>query len=346
MVPTNHRRRVGWLFVLSVLAWLGTAAWAPSASATTTLFNNNCSGCHGSTSGVAPYPSNTCAGCHAHGVHPNSDKNSINVSATPNSTSYNPGDPMTVSVTGGYRGGWVRVQMWGQNCGDANVSCNQGNALVSESLYTSGSTVTFPGPVVLNATAPATPGVYTWSAGWYGNEYDAVNASFAGIWIPDTTNGGHGNQMVTFSFMVEGAANTPPVANNDTTSTPANTAVDIDVLANDNDANGDTLVRGQHTPSDQWNGQLRYGRDNAHAAMHILAEHGLLRQRQLHVSRHRSHRSLPICDGVDPGWRQQPTGGDGAHAGSAGHPGAPSGTTSVPATDPAIAALAGLRLGD
>ena len=207
MISTRYSGRAGRLVVLSVIAWLAAATWAPSASATSTLFTNNCSGCHGPTSGVAPYPSNTCAGCHAHGTHPNSNKNSINVSATPNSTTYNPGDPMTVSVTGSYRPGWVRTQMWSLNCSVANT-CNQGNALVSESLYTSGNTVTFPGPVILSTTAPTTPGNYTWYAGWYGNEFDANGASFAGIWIPDSTNGGHGNQLVAFSFTVN--AVTPP----------------------------------------------------------------------------------------------------------------------------------------
>jgi hypothetical protein len=201
-----NRRQIGRLAVLSVLAWLATAAWVPSASARTDYFNNNCSGCHGSTSDVAPYPDNTCAGCHAHGIHSGSSKSDINVTATPNSTSYNPGDPMTVSVTGGYRDGWVRVQMWDLDCSAA--TCNQGNALVSESRYTSGNTVTFPGPVVLNATAPNTPGSYTWSAGWYGNEFDETGASFAGIWIPDVSNGGHGNQLVTFTFTVNPV--TPP----------------------------------------------------------------------------------------------------------------------------------------
>jgi hypothetical protein len=168
-MPTkNHRRRVVRLALLSVLTWLATATWAPSASATTTLYNNNCSGCHGPTSGVAPYSSNTCAGCHAHGVHSSSAKNNINVTATPDSTSYDPGDPINVSITGGYRAGWVRAQLWDLNC-SAGGTCNQANALVSESLYTSGTTVTFPGPVTLNATAPSTPGTYTWYAGWYGN---------------------------------------------------------------------------------------------------------------------------------------------------------------------------------
>ena len=103
MLNKQSRHRVGAITVFSVLAWLAAATWAPGAGATSDLFSNNCSGCPGSGSGVAPYPDNTCAGCHAHGVHPNSSKNTLNVSATPDSTTYDPGDPMTVSVGGGYR---------------------------------------------------------------------------------------------------------------------------------------------------------------------------------------------------------------------------------------------------
>ena len=239
MQTIQSRPKVGLFAVLTVFAWLATATWAPSANATSTLYDNNCSGCHGSTSGVAPYPVSTCAGCHAHGVHSSSAKNDINVTATPDSATYNAGDPITVSVTGSYRSGWVRAQMWDLDCSAAGT-CNQGNALVSESLYTSGNTVNFPGPVILNATAPATPGVYTWSAGWYGNEFDTNNGAF-GLWIPDSTNSGHGNELVTFSFEVVGTTNTPPEAVNDTESTPANTPVDLDLVANDNDADGDTL---------------------------------------------------------------------------------------------------------
>ena len=45
-------------------------------------------------------PGNTCAGCHAHGVHPDSDKDTMNVSATPDSTTYAPGDYNYVQVPG------------------------------------------------------------------------------------------------------------------------------------------------------------------------------------------------------------------------------------------------------
>ncbi len=192
--------------MLAISTWLGFAVWAPGAGATPTLFDNNCSSCHGPTSTVAPYPDNTCAGCHAHGTHPDSGKNTMNVSATPDSTSYSPGATISVDITGGYRAGWVRVQMWDQNCSVAGT-CTQANVLASESLYTSGNTVTFAGPVPLTATAPTTPGDYTWYAGWYGNGFDAGGAA-TGLFVADATNSGHGNELVAFSFTVAAGGET------------------------------------------------------------------------------------------------------------------------------------------
>ena len=125
---------------ICITALVAFVAWAPNANAFEGFFTSQCAGCHGSTSVAAPYPSNTCAGCHAHGVHPSDAKNTMNVSATPDFTTYAPGDSIIVQVTGGYRAGWVRAQMWDLDCNTAST-CNQGNALVSESFYTSGSTV-------------------------------------------------------------------------------------------------------------------------------------------------------------------------------------------------------------
>jgi hypothetical protein len=130
----------------------------------------------------------------------------LNVSATPDSITYSPGDTIIVEVGGGYRSGWARAQMWDRNCSVAST-CTQGNALVSESLYTSGSTANFPGPVALITNAPITPGDYTWYAGWYGNEFDENSAAF-GLWIPDPNNPGHGSELVAFSFTVASAPET------------------------------------------------------------------------------------------------------------------------------------------
>jgi hypothetical protein len=189
---------------------------------------------------VAPYNTTTCAGCHAHGVHSSDAKNDINVTATPDSATYNPGDTINVLVSGGYRSGWVRVQMWDLDC-SVSGTCNQANVLVSESLYTSGTTANFPGPVTLTATAPTTPGTYIWYAGWYGHEHEVgvANPAF-GLWILDATNEFHGNELVAVEFTVVGT-NTPPVAVNDTASMDANAQVELDLVANDNDADGDTL---------------------------------------------------------------------------------------------------------
>jgi len=183
-----------------IIALVVFATWAPNASATNSLYDNNCADCHGTV--------RTCAGCHAHGVHPSSStkRTALNVSATPDSAIYLPGDTISVDVTGGYRAGWVRVQMWDRNCSTAGT-CTQVNALVSESFLTSGTEVNFPGPVTLTATAPNTPGDYTWYAGWYGNGYDVSNPAI-GLWIPDDNNSGHGNELVAFSFTVATAPET------------------------------------------------------------------------------------------------------------------------------------------
>ena len=184
---------------ICITALLAFAAWAPNANARSSFYNNECAGCHG-----GDYTTSTCAGCHAHGTHGDSGKGGININATPDSTTYNPGDTIVVQVEGGYRPGWVRVQMWDLDCNIANT-CNQSNVLAEESLYTSGSQVDFPGPVALTATVPDTPGDYTWYAGWYGNESDTSTGSNASnLWIADSTNSGHGNELVAFTFTVTG----------------------------------------------------------------------------------------------------------------------------------------------
>jgi hypothetical protein len=184
---------------ICITALLAFAAWAPNANARSSFYNNECAGCHD-----GDYTTSTCAGCHAHGTHGDSGKGGININATPDSTTYNPGDTIVVQVEGGYRPGWVRVQMWDLDCNIANT-CNQSNVLAEESLYTSGSQVDFPGPVALTATVPDTPGDYTWYAGWYGNESDTSTGSNASnLWIADSTNSGHGNELVAFTFTVTG----------------------------------------------------------------------------------------------------------------------------------------------
>ena len=211
-----------------------------------------CSACHGATT--------SCAGCHAHGAHPDSAKNSINVSATTDKAIYAPGETVTVSITGGYRPGWVRTKLWDQDC--SVVGCLSDGAVVVNSNNCpscpvgvggdDGATNEFPGPVTMSFPAPAMPGIVTWSASWYGNDFDLSqiggSTTFGPLWLPDPNNDPHGDEIVTFSFEVQGGGNIPPVAVDDLpggvpiASTPVNTAVDVDVLANDTDDDGDTLT--------------------------------------------------------------------------------------------------------
>ena len=241
------------LLALCVAVFLAVA-WVPNANARSSFYSSPpdgstaCAACHGATT--------TCAGCHAHGVHPDSAKNSINVSATTDKASYAPGETVTVSITGGYRGGWVRSKLWDQDCSVTACMSNGAVAVASNTCPScpvgvggvDGVTSAFPGPVVLTFPAPTTPGSVTWSASWYGNNFDLGRIGgttiFGPLWLPDSGNTDHGDEIVTFSFEVAGPGNTPPVANDDVSDpTPVNTPVDIDVLANDTDVDvGDILT--------------------------------------------------------------------------------------------------------
>ena len=237
-------------FVLSLIVMPLMAlafAYAPDASAFSGLYSDNCSVCHGAT--------NTCAGCHAHGAHPDNGKDSMNVSATTDQATYSAGETVTVSVTGSYRGGWVRAKLWDKDCSSVACLSNGAVAVASNTCAScpagvggvDGETHVFPGPVVLTFAAPDIPGTYTWSASWYGNVFDldqvGGTTTFGALWLADTGNAEHGDEIVTFSFEVVGATNVPPVAVDDSASTAVNTAVDIDVLFNDTDADaGDILT--------------------------------------------------------------------------------------------------------
>jgi len=155
-------------------------SWVPDAGARSSYYDSNCSRCHGTTS--------TCAGCHAHGVHTDSNKDDINLTAGTDKASYSAGEQVNVTVDGGYRSGWVRVVLLDQN--NVEVARSSGTGF----------------PVTLSAPAPD-GGTYTWSAAWYGNQYDAGNAAFGNGWVPDNKNQNHGWQIVeTNSFTVAAAA--------------------------------------------------------------------------------------------------------------------------------------------
>src|SRR3990172_2566373 len=91
------------LLTLVFLTCLTTNTGAQSS-----YYTAQCAGCHGATP-------TTCNGCHAHGTHPTSAKSSINVAGTTDKTSYAPGETVTVTITGGYRTGWIRAILYDQN---------------------------------------------------------------------------------------------------------------------------------------------------------------------------------------------------------------------------------------
>jgi hypothetical protein len=181
------------LFVC-MIALVAMVTWAPNVNATNGLYDNNCAGCHGTT--------RTCAGCHAHGVHSDNQKDDIKVIAMTDFLTYAPGETVTVSISGGYRPGWVRTILYDENGAEVNRS---------EGPTGFGGGLPFPGPIELTAPAPTTPGTYTWTASWYGNEFDSGGAAF-GDFVPDPLNSGHGEERVNTNSFEVVAANQPPVA--------------------------------------------------------------------------------------------------------------------------------------
>jgi len=167
------------IIFFALLAFMPEAAREAGAQSSY-YTSQSCSACHGTTS--------TCNGCHAHGVHTQVGGTDINILATPNKTVYQPGETMQVAFSGGNKFGWFR----------ATIFDSSGKEVVR-------ATTSF--PAALTATAPTTPGSYTWKAGWYGNAYDKAGAAFAD-WTPDPNNTSpqHGWEKVPFSFQVAAPA--------------------------------------------------------------------------------------------------------------------------------------------
>ncbi|MBP2675546.1 MAG: fibronectin type protein [Deltaproteobacteria bacterium] len=182
------------------------------AGAFEALFVPNCSNasCH-------PATPTTCAGCHAHGTHSGSAKNDQNLTAQTDQASYSAGATVTVTLDGGYRGGWVRAYLYDNTGTLVDTSTGAGGLGGGAAL-----------PVALTGIAPAAPGTYTFTAAWYGNAYDAGGATFGANWTPDPANANHGQEKIsTNSFTVTGAAdNTSPTVSS---TTPANNATGVAV---------------------------------------------------------------------------------------------------------------------
>jgi hypothetical protein len=214
--PTRNRCPKTGIVLFLFLIVAALAAWAPNASAESGFFSSaGCTGCH---VGVAT----TCNGCHAHGAHSSSSKNNINITAATNKTTYAPGETVSVTITGGYRSGWIRAILYNQN--GVEVSRSTGTA-------TGGMGGGAGYPITLTGPAPATPGTYTFTAAWYGNKYDLTEVgkgptTFGANWTPDPNNANHGQEKVsTNSFSVSGPTDTtsPTVSS----TAPANGATNV-----------------------------------------------------------------------------------------------------------------------
>lgn len=175
------------LVMLVAVSFALLLSWVPDAGARSTFYDNNCANCHGTT--------RTCDGCHAHGVHTDDSKSDINLVAKTDKASYSVGDQVNVTVDGGYRGGWVRVVLIDHN--NVEVARSSGTGF----------------PVTLSAPAPD-GGTYTWSAAWYGNQFDAGGATFGSGWTPDSgnpNNQNHGWEIVQIKSFTVSAATVPSI---------------------------------------------------------------------------------------------------------------------------------------
>ncbi len=212
-------KKRGSFFIVALACAFWLFGYASHASASSSYYTDptkgvagsSCADCHGSVS--------TCNGCHSHGTHPDSTKSSLNITATTNKTSYQPGEALSVTVTGGYRSGWIRVLLYDQNMIELARSTG---TVAAGAIAPSGA----PGfPVTLSGKAPMTPGTYTYNAAWYGNQYDKSGGFYGTRWTPDPNNPNHGQEIVsTNSFTV--VSPTPPPA-------PAISVTDSVAPAND-----------------------------------------------------------------------------------------------------------------
>lgn len=146
------RARLTLLIGLAVALAAGFAlsTWAPGAFSYPNLFTDRCASCHNNDNP-------TCNGCHHH-------RGTLN--ATTDRTSYNPGDPVTVTLAGGTRSGWIRALLYNES--DVEIDRKTGPTGMGDDMQPN--PVVF--PVVLHGTAPAQPGTYTWNAAWFGNLND------------------------------------------------------------------------------------------------------------------------------------------------------------------------------
>ncbi len=149
------------LFLLSIFC---TMYAATEALAHPSYFTANCAGCHSNDTA-------TCDGCHAHGVWRDSNRTVNNLTASTDLAQYRPGQTVTVTFSGGYRYGWIRAKLYDQS--GAEISRITGPTSMGDDG--SGS-LTQQFPVMMSAPAPSTPGLYRWTAAWFGSPFDKGNS--------------------------------------------------------------------------------------------------------------------------------------------------------------------------
>lgn len=141
MTSLVNSRRIALFLILALPLLLSN-----SASAYSSLYTSRCASCHSDDSP-------TCNGCHYH-------KGSL--SAWSDSSEYDAGSSISVTLDGGGRDGWIRGLLYDHNGTEvARVSGPTGTGDDG-----GGDDVIF--PVTLTATAPETEGTYIWQAAWYG----------------------------------------------------------------------------------------------------------------------------------------------------------------------------------
>ncbi|GAB4343177.1 MAG: hypothetical protein Kow0099_21420 [Candidatus Abyssubacteria bacterium] len=153
---------IGRLLLVFFVAVCVTTLVSENVAARSEYFGINCAGCHFDDTA-------TCNGCHAHGVR-QSLGGSLNLTASTDLPSYNPGQTVTVTFSGGHRQGWIRAILYDHN--NVEVARVTGPTNMGDD-GTGSQTLQF--PVTFSAPAPTTPGSYTWTAAWFGSPYDIGN---------------------------------------------------------------------------------------------------------------------------------------------------------------------------
>ncbi len=183
---TSHRYAKKGIVLFFFLLFAASAFLAGRADAQSSFFSGRgCTSCHSAAG-------STCKGCHFHGAS--------NLRATPNKTTFAPGETVTVTFNGGSQSGWVRGILYRDNVEVARSS-GAGGMGGGPSL-----------PITFTTPAPTAPGSYTYAAAWFGNT--ANNGS---------THGEVRAPSFTITVSAPGDTTAPTVSS----MTPANNATNV-----------------------------------------------------------------------------------------------------------------------